>query len=462
MRLCFFVAREQGRRKDPVLISPGISTRISATITRRRALVVIASMMATAAAACSAATPAAKPVEKAPAPTQAAPAKPAEKAAAPAAASSGSTIKVGVLHSLSGTMAISETSVRDATLMAIEEVNAGGGVLGKKLEPIVEDGASDWPTFAEKSKKLISSDKVAVVFGCWTSASRKAVLPVFESLKGLLFYPVQYEGLEMSPNIFYTGATTNQQIVPAVDYLLQSNMKKMYLLGSDYVFPRTANDIIKAQLKAKGGEMAGEEYTPLGHTDYATVISKIKAATPQVVFNTLNGDSNVAFFKQLKDAGIGVDKMQTLSVSVAEEEVRGIGAENMVGHLAAWNYFQTTDTPANKKFVDAYQAKFGKARVTDDPIEAGYFGVYLWSRAAEKAGSIEVDKIRESAKNLEFAAPGGPVKIDDKNQHVWKTARIGKVRADGQFDEVWSSGGPVKPDPYLEGYEWAKDLKKGR
>ncbi len=421
-------------------------------------------------AACApAAAPAAKPTEApkpaAPAATTA-PAKPTEAAkpaqAAPAAATGGDTIKIGVLHSLSGTMAISATSVRDATLLAIEEINAAGGVMKKKLEPIVEDGASDWPTFAEKSKKLISSDKVAVVFGCWTSASRKAVLPVFEQLKGLLFYPVQYEGLEMSPNIFYTGATTNQQIVPAVDYLIEKGMKKMFLLGSDYVFPRTANDIIKAQLKAKGAELAGEEYTPLGHTDYATVLTKIKAASPQVVFNTLNGDSNVAFFKQLKDAGITSDKMQTLSVSVAEEEVRGIGADNMLNHLTAWNYFQTTDTPTNKKFVDAYKAKFGANRVTDDPIEAGYFGVYLWSKAVEKAGSTEVDKVKEAAKNLEFTAPGGPVKIDEKNQHTWKTVRIGKVRADGQFDEVWNSGKPVQPDPYLDGYEWAKDLKKGR
>jgi urea transport system substrate-binding protein len=423
-------------------------------------------------AACApAAAPVSKPAETKPAapaaaattaPAKPAEAKPAEKAAAPAAASGGGTIKVGVLHSLSGTMAISETSVRDATLMAIEEINAAGGVMKMKLEPIVEDGASDWPTFAEKSKKLISSDKVAVVFGCWTSASRKAVLPVFESLKGLLFYPVQYEGLEMSPNIFYTGATTNQQIVPAVDYLIEKGMKKQFLLGSDYVFPRTANDIIKAQLKAKGGELAGEEYTPLGHTDYATVITKLKAANPQVVFNTLNGDSNVAFFKQLKDAGITQDKMQTLSVSVAEEEVRGIGAENMLNHLTAWNYYQTTDTPANKKFVEAYKAKFGKDRVTDDPIEAGYFGVYLWSKAVEKANSVEVDKVKEAAKNLEFDAPGGKVKIDEKNQHVWKTVRIGKVKADGQFEEVWNSGKPVQPDPYLDGYDWAKDLKKGR
>jgi urea transport system substrate-binding protein len=412
-------------------------------------------IVATALVACAPAAapnPTAKPAEAA---------KPAEKAAA-APAAGGDEIKVGILHSLSGTMAISETSVRDATLLAIDEINAAGGVMGKKLVPVIEDGASDWPTFAEKARKLITNDKVAVVFGCWTSASRKAVLPVFEQNKGLLFYPVQYEGLEMSPNIFYTGATTNQQIVPAVDYLLKNDMKKMYLLGSDYVFPRTANDIIKAQLKAEGGELAGEEYTPLGHTDYSTVISKIKAANPQVVFNTLNGDSNVAFFKQLKDAGITTAQMQTLSVSVAEEEVRGIGADNMLGHLTAWNYFETTKTPANDKFVAAYKEKFGANRVTDDPIEAGYFGVYLWKKAVEAAKSTEVDAVKESAKNLEFDAPGGTVKIDDKNQHVWKTVRIGKVRADGQFDEVWNSGGPVKPDPYLDGYSWAADLKKGR
>jgi urea transport system substrate-binding protein len=413
-------------------------------------------VMVTALVACSPAAAPSPTAKSAAAPTTA----PA-KAAAPAAAT-GEEIKVGILHSLSGTMAISETSVRDATLLAIDEINAAGGVMGKKLVPVIEDGASDWPTFAEKAKKLITQDKVAVVFGCWTSASRKAVLPVFEQNKGLLFYPVQYEGLEMSPNIFYTGATTNQQIVPAVEYLLQNNMKKMYLLGSDYVFPRTANDIIKAQLKAQGGELAGEEYTPLGHTDYSTVISKIKAASPQVVFNTLNGDSNVAFFKQLKDAGITTAQMQTLSVSVAEEEVRGIGADNMLGHLTAWNYFQTTKTPANDKFVAAYKAKFGENRVTDDPIEAGYFGVYLWKKAVETAKSTEVDAVKESAKNIEFDAPGGTVKVDDKNQHVWKTVRIGKVRADGQFDEVWNSGGPVKPDPYLDGYSWAGDLKKGR
>jgi urea transport system substrate-binding protein len=370
------------------------------------------------------------------------------------------TIKVGVLHSLSGTMSISEVSVKDATLMAIDEINAAGGVLGKKLEPIVEDGASDWPTFAEKAKKLLEQDKVAVVFGCWTSASRKAVKPVFESLNGLLFYPVQYEGLEQSPNIFYTGATTNQQIVPAVDYLLQQGKKKMFLLGSDYVFPRTSNTIIKAQLAAKGGELVGEEYVPLGGTEFSTIIIKIKEAKPDVIFNTLNGDSNVAFFKQYNDAGFTADKLPTMSVSIAEEEVRGIGAENIAGHLVAWNYFETTKTPENEKFVAAYKAKYGADRVTDDPIEAGYFGVYLWKLAVEKAQSTDVNAVRAAAKGIEFAAPEGMVKIDGDNQHTYKTVRIGKINEDGLIDEIYDSPEPVKPDPYLLTYDWAASLPK--
>ncbi|WP_243711773.1 MULTISPECIES: urea ABC transporter substrate-binding protein [unclassified Paenibacillus] len=375
------------------------------------------------------------------------------------AEASGDTIKVGVLHSLSGTMAISEVSVRDAEMMAIEEINAAGGVLGKKIEAIQEDGASDWPTFAEKARKLLSEDKVATVFGGWTSSSRKAMKPVFEELNGLLWYPVQYEGLEASPNIFYTGATTNQQIVPAVDWLLENRGKKFYLLGSDYVFPRTANLIIKEQLKAKGGEMVGEEYTPLGHTDYSTIISKIKEAKPDVVFNTLNGDSNVAFFKQLKDAGITAKDITTLSVSVAEEEIRGIGVDVLQGHLAAWNYYQTTDTPANKTFVENYKKKYGEDRVTADPIEAGYTAVYLWKAAVEKAGSTDVDKVKAAAKDLEWDAPEGKVKIDGENQHIYKTVRIGEVQGDGQFKELWNSGDAVMPDPFLKGYDWAASIK---
>ena len=374
------------------------------------------------------------------------------------ATESGDTIKVGILHSLSGTMAISEVSVRDAEVMAIKEINAAGGVLGKQIEYVEEDGASDWPTFAEKAKKLLQQDKVATVFGGWTSASRKAMLPVFEELNGLLWYPVQYEGLESSPNIFYTGATTNQQIVPAVEWLLENRGTNFFLLGSDYVFPRTANKIIKAQLEASGGEVVAEEYTPLGHTDYSTVISKIKVAKPDVVFNTLNGDSNVAFFKQLKDAGISASDLTTLSVSVAEEEIRGIGTDVLAGHLAAWNYYQTTDTPENTTFVEAYKAAYGADRVTADPIEAGYIAVYLWAAAVEKAGSTDVDKVRAAAGGIEFNAPEGKVTIDGETQHIYKKVLIGEVQTDGMFKELYSTAEPVKPDPYLKGYDWATGL----
>lgn len=376
----------------------------------------------------------------------------------PTAADTGDTVKVGVLHSLSGTMAISEVSLRDAELMAIEEINAKGGVLGKQIEPVIEDGASDWPTFAEKAKKLLQKDEVATVFGGWTSASRKAMLPVFEQNNGLLWYPVQYEGMESSPNIFYTGATTNQQIVPSVTWLLENKGKSFFLIGSDYVFPRTANKEIKAQLEAEGGTLVGEEYTPLGHTDYSTLISKIKEEKPEVIYNTLNGDSNVAFFKQLKDAGITADDMTVLSVSIAEEEIRGIGTDILTGHYAAWNYFQTTDTPENEKFVAAYKEAYGDDRVTGDPIEAAYNAVYLWAAAVEKAESFDVDAVKEAAGGIEFKAPGGTVTIDGDNQHTYKTVRVGEIQADGQFKEVWNSGEPVKPDPYLTTYPWAKDL----
>ncbi len=374
------------------------------------------------------------------------------------AADTGDTVKVGVLHSLSGTMAISEVSLRDAELMAIEEINAEGGVLGKQIEPIVEDGASDWPTFAEKAKKLLQKDEVATVFGGWTSASRKAMLPVFEQNNGLLWYPVQYEGMESSPNIFYTGATTNQQIVPSVTWLLENKGKSFFLIGSDYVFPRTANKEIKAQLEAEDGTLVGEEYTPLGHTDYSTLISKIKEEKPEVIYNTLNGDSNVAFFKQLKDAGITADDITVLSVSIAEEEIRGIGTDILTGHYAAWNYFQTTDTPENEKFVAAYKKAYGDDRVTGDPIEAAYNAVYLWAAAVEKAESFDVDAVKEAAGGIEFKAPGGTVTIDGDNQHTYKTVRVGEIQADGQFKEVWNSGEPVKPDPYLETYPWAEGL----
>ena len=370
----------------------------------------------------------------------------------------GDTIKVGILHSLSGTMAISEVSVKDAEILAIEEINAKGGVLGKKLTPVIEDGASDWPTFAEKAQKLISVDKVATVFGGWTSASRKAMLPVFERNKALLWYPVQYEGLESSPYIFYTGATTNQQIIPGLDYLKQQGKTKIFLVGSDYVFPRTANKEIKAYAKANGMEILGEEYTPLGHTEYGTLVNKVVAAKPDAVFNTLNGDSNVAFFKQLKSAGVTAAQMPVVSVSVAEEEVRGIGPENVAGHLVAWNYYQTTDTPQNPAFVDAYKKKYGPNRVTADPIEAGYIQVHLWAEAVKKAGTTEVEAVKKAAAGITFDAPEGKVTIDGETQHIYKTARIGVVEASGQIKEVWNSGTPIKPDPYLKGYPWAAGL----
>ncbi|GAA2498008.1 urea ABC transporter substrate-binding protein [Winogradskya humida] len=372
--------------------------------------------------------------------------------------SGGNTIKVGILHSLSGTMAISEVTVRDSELLAIDEVNAAGGVLGKKLEPVVEDGASDWPTFAEKAQKLINEDKVATTFGGWTSASRKAMLPVFERNKALLWYPVQYEGLESSPYIFYTGATTNQQIVPALDYLKQQGKKSVFLVGSDYVFPRTANKIIKAYAAANGMTISGEEYTPLGTTEYSTIVNKLGQAKPDVVFNTLNGDSNVAFFKQLRSAGFTAQTMPTVSVSVAEEEVTGIGPANVAGHLVAWNYYQTTEGTTNSTFVKAYKAKYGADKVTSDPMEAGYNAVKLWAAAAAKAGSVDVDAVKKAAGGISLDLPEGKVTIDGENQHVYKTARIGLIQPDGQIKEVWNSGAPIKPDPYLKGYAWAAGL----
>ncbi|MCK0470021.1 urea ABC transporter substrate-binding protein [Halalkalibacter sp. APA_J-10(15)] len=367
-------------------------------------------------------------------------------------------INVGILHSLSGTMAMSETSVRDAELLAIEEINEAGGVLGKTIVPIIEDGASEPSVFSERATKLLQQDEVAVVFGGWTSASRKAMLPVFEENDGLLYYPVQYEGMEASPNIFYAGAAPNQQIVPAVDWLLEEKGTEFFLLGSDYVFPRLANQIIMAQLEANGGTTVDEQYTPLGHTDYSTIISRIRDTQPDVIFNTLNGDSNVAFFKQLADAGISSEDVTILSVSVAEEEIRGIGADVLEGHYASWNYYQTTDTPENEEFVTKYKEAYGEDRVTGDPIEAGYFMVHMWAQAVEAAGSFEVDAVKEAAGGLELAAPGGMVIFDGDNQHVWKTVRIGEITSDGQFEEVWNSGEPVKPDPFLESYDWASDI----
>ena len=418
-----------------------------------------------AAAAPSSAAASAAPASAAASVAASVAAKPsaaASVAASPAAAASAGAaggIKVGVLNSLSGTMAISEVAVKNASLMAIDEINKAGGVLGKQLTPIVQDGASDWPTFAEKTKLLLQNDKVAAIFGCWTSASRKAVLPVVEQLNGLLYYPVQYEGLEASKNIFYIAAPPNQQIIPAVTYLLQKGMKSMYLLGSDYVFPRTANKVIKAQLKAEGGTTVAEDYTPLGNTDYSAVVSKIKASKPQVVFNTLNGDSNVAFFKQLKAAGFAADTMPVMSVSVAEEEVAGIGVDNFKGQLTAWNYFQSLPGDANKKFVANFKKAYGSNKVTDDPIEHAYAAVYLWAKQVAKAGSTDVDKVRAAADGVSIDAPQGKVTLDGATQHIFQKAMIGQAGGDGQFKVVWDSGDkPLQPDPYLKTYSWGSTV----
>ncbi|MBO3458774.1 urea ABC transporter substrate-binding protein [Aetokthonos hydrillicola Thurmond2011] len=391
--------------------------------------------------------------------------------ASPVAAANNNTIKVGILHSLSGTMAISEKSVVDAEKLAIKEINASGGVLGKQIEAIVEDGASNWDIFREKATKLIDQDKVAVVFGCWTSASRKNVKPIFESKNHMLWYPVQYEGQECSHNIFYTGAAPNQQIEPAVDWLLKNKGKQFFLIGSDYVFPRTANTIIKAQLEAKGGQTVGEDYLPLGNTEVTPIITKIKQTLPKggVIFNTLNGDSNVAFFKQLQGAGLRADNYPTMSVSIAEEEVKAIGVDYLKGHYAAWNYFMTVDTPENKKFVEAFKKEYGNTRVTNDPMEAAYIGVYLWKQAVEKAGNVDIGKVRTAAYNQTFLAPEGKVTMQP-NHHLSKIVRIGEVREDGLFKIVYATPGPVDPIPWNQfvketkgfGCNWSDPNKGGK
>lgn len=366
---------------------------------------------------------------------------------------SGDSVRVGFLNSLSGTMAISEVTVSNALRMAADEINAAGGILDKKLEVIQEDGASKPDVFAEKAKKLIQSDCVAAVFGGWTSSSRKAMLPVFESLNNLLFYPVQYEGLEASKNIFYTGATTNQQILPGLDYL--KNEKKittLFLVGSDYVFPRTANDEIKQWAKANGVEILGEEYQPLGEAEWGPAIDKIAKAKPDAVFNTINGDSNVAFFKAYFDKGLS--KKPVISVSIAEEEVAAMGADLLEGQLTAWNYYQTVDNPENTKFVADYKAKYGADKPTSDPMEAAYTSLYLYKAMVEKAGSFDVAAIQGAADGVTFNAPEGTVTVDGDNHHITKTGRIGQVQPDGLIKTVWESTGPIAPDPFLEGYSW--------
>jgi len=378
---------------------------------------------------------------------------------------SGNTVKIGVLHSLSGTMAISEVSLKDAVQMAVDEINAAGGVLGKKIEPVIVDPASDWDLFAEKSKELLIDKKVSAVFGCWTSVSRKSVLPVFEQNNGLLFYPVQYEGEESSKNIIYSGAVPNQQLIPAADYMMSTEgggYKRFYLLGTDYVFPRTANKILKAYLLSKGipKENIIEEYTPFHHQDYQTIVSKIKkfaVAGKACVLSTINGDSNIPFYKEFANQGLTAVTCPIMAFSLAEDELRAMDTEFLVGHLAAWNYYQSIDIPENKKFVTnfkAYCAKHnlsgGSKRVTDDPICWAYTDVYLWAKAAEKAKSFDVPKVVEALHGLTFDSPAGPVKMDDKINHLEKTAMIGEIKPDGQFNVIWKSKDLIVPQPFFK------------
>ncbi len=380
-------------------------------------------------------------------------------------AASSEPIKVGILHSLSGTMAISETSLKDVALMTIEEINKNGGVTGRQIEPVVVDPASNWPLFAEKARQLLSQDKVAVVFGCWTSVSRKSVLPVFEELNGLLFYPVQYEGEEMQKNVFYTGAAPNQQAIPAVEYLMSKEgggATRFFLLGTDYVYPRTTNKILRAFLHAKGVQDSdiAEVYTPFGHSDYQTIVADIKKFAQggkTAVISTINGDSNVPFYKEL-----GV-----VAFSVGEEELRGIDAKPLAGHLAAWNYFMSLRNPVNTAFkkewaayVQAHNLPGGDKRVTNDPMEATYVGIHMWKQAVEKAGTTDVDKVIEAAYGQKFNAPCGFELELDANHHLHKPVFIGEIRPDGQFSVVWKTKGPVRAQPwspYIPGNESKPD-----
>ncbi len=386
------------------------------------------------------------------------------------------TIKVGVLHSLSGTMAISETVLKDVALMAIDEINAKGGVLGKKLEPVVVDPASNWPLFAEKARQLISKDKVAVTFGCWTSVSRKSVLPVFEELNSLLFYPVQYEGEELSKNVYYTGAAPNQQAIPAVEYLMSKEgggAKRWVLLGTDYVYPRTTNKILRAFLKSKGvdDKDIDEKYTPFGHSDYQTIVADIKKFAQggkTAVVSTINGDSNVPFYKELGNAGLKAKDVPVVAFSVGEEELRGVDTKPLVGHLAAWNYFMSVKNPTNDEFKKKWAA-YAKAKklpgadkpLTNDPMEATYIGVHMWAQAAAKAKSIETDKIIPAINGQTFKAPSGlTATMDAKNHHLHKPVLIGEVKADGQFNVVWKTKGPIKAQPwspFIAGNDKKKD-----
>ena len=396
----------------------------------------------------------------------------------PAGAHAADTIKVGVLHSLSGTMAISETALKNVALMTIEEINAGGGVLGKQLEPVVVDPASNWPLFAERARQLLAQDKVAAVFGCWTSVSRKSVLPVFKELNGLLFYPVQYEGEELEKNVFYTGAAPNQQAIPAVEYLMSEEgggAKRFVLLGTDYVYPRTTNKILRAFLKSKGVSDADimEDYTPFGHADYQTIIARIKQFAAEgkktAVVSTINGDSNVPFYKELGNAGLKATDVPVVAFSVGEEELRGVDTKPLVGHLAAWNYFMSVDNAENKAFIEKYRAWAKKNNVpnadtvvTNDPMEATYVGLHMWKQAVEKAGSTDVDKVIAAMGGQTFKAPSGfTLTMDATNHHLHKPVLIGEVRDDGQFDVVWQTQQPIRAQPwspFIEGNEGKQGL----
>jgi urea transport system substrate-binding protein len=386
------------------------------------------------------------------------------------------TIKVGVLHSLSGTMAISETVLKDVTLMAIEDINSKGGVMGKKLVAVVVDPASNWPLFAEKARQLLTQDKVAVVFGCWTSVSRKSVLPVFEELNGLLFYPVQYEGEELSKNVFYTGAAPNQQAIPAVEYLMSKEgggAKRWVLLGTDYVYPRTTNKILRAFLKSKGVDEKDidEKYTPFGHSDYQTIVADIKkfaAGGKTAVVSTINGDSNVPFYKELGNQGLKATDVPVVAFSVGEEELRGVDTKPLVGHLAAWNYFMSLKNPVNDAWKKQWAA-YTKAKklpsadkpLTDDPMEAAWIGIHMWKQAVEKAKSTDTDKVVAAMAGQTFKAPSGITStMDPKNHHLHKAVFIGEVKADGQFNVVWKTPGPIKAQPwspFIAGNDKKKD-----
>jgi urea transport system substrate-binding protein len=374
------------------------------------------------------------------------------------------TIKVGILHSLSGTMAISETSLKDVALMTIDEINANGGVMGKKLEAVVVDPASNWPLFAEKAKQLIVNDKVAAVFGCWTSVSRKSVLPVFKETNSLLFYPVQYEGEELEKNVFYTGAAPNQQAIPAVEYLMSKDgggAKRFVLLGTDYVYPRTTNKILRAFLKSKGVKDSDiqEVYTPFGHADYQTIVANIKkfaAGGKTAVISTINGDSNVPFYKELGNAGLKATDVPVVAFSVGEEELRGVDTKPLLGHLAAWNYFESVKNPANAAFVKKWKAyalakKLPNAgtAVTNDPMEATYVGIHMWAQAVEKAKSTDTDKVIAAMAGQSFKAPSGyTLTMDPTNHHLHKPVMIGEIKGDGQFSVVWKTKAPVRAQPW--------------